>query len=314
VTHFDVHRGGLPPATPCPSDLELARFVEGTLPPDARTLTVSHLTECDDCREVVATVVAAQNADDITAPVAPATPTSQNATLPGTPPSSLHAAGTWAFGIAAAALLVIAVRAVPTRSEPPAAVAGASVWSEMAQLVGSARAIEPRLSGLPAHVPLQPPTRAASAEVGFAAQALAARLAERAALPTSDAAVRHAAAVAALLAGRADEAVTRLDAALAETPASAPERADLLADLAAAHAALADVTSRDHWTAALTAADQAVAMDAAHGAARFNRALALEHLQRRDAALAAWRDLAGDAAVPAGWREEAARHARALVP
>lgn len=326
MTQFDVHRGGLPPDTPCPSDLDLARFVEGTLPPDARELMVAHLAGCDDCREVVATVVAAQDvespADSAPAPVPspvpvpPAMPAHPANSFPA--PSRLRVPAVWAGVVAVAALAVIAVRVVSMRPDRPVTATDTSVWSELARVVGSARTIEPRLSGLPAHVPLQPPSRAVGAEAGFAAQALAARLAERAALPSTDAAARraarHAAAVAALVAGRAEEAVTRLDATLAETPAAAPDRADLLADLAAAHGALADMTTREHWTAALAAADQALATDATHGAARFNRALALERLDRRDAARAAWQDLAADAAVPAGWREEAARHARALVP
>lgn len=312
MTHFDVHRGGLPD-TPCPSDLELARFVEGTLPADARTRMVAHLAGCDDCREVVATVVAAQDVDQLnTAAPAPAVP-------PSAPSRSwLRTPAAWVGALSAAALLAVAVRVVSVRPEAPAAATDAAAWTEVAQVVGPARVIEPRLSGLPAHVPLRPPTRAAGAEAGFAAEALAARLAERAALPTADAAARraarHAAAVAALLAGRADDAVAQLDAALADTSVAAFERADLLADLAAAHGALADTTAREHWSRALAAADQALMIDGAHGAARFNRALALERLGRRDAALAAWRDIAGDPATAAGWRDEAARHARALVP
>ncbi|MBL8136763.1 MAG: hypothetical protein JNL48_09090 [Acidobacteria bacterium] len=276
---------------------------------------VTHLAECDDCREVVATVVAAQEGEHrttaVTAPVpAPLAPASS--------PSWRRAPGTWVGALAAAALLVFAVRIASMRPEAPSVAPDATVWSEVARVVGPARAIEARLSGLPAHVPLGAPTRSAGGDGGFAAQALAARLAERAALPGADAgerrAVRHVAAVAALLAGRTDDAIERLEAALAAAPAAAPERADLLADLAAAHGVLADTTTRERWTSALTAADQALTVDAAHGAARFNRALALERLGRREVALAAWRDIAADAATAAGWREEAARHARALVP
>lgn len=277
---------------------------------------VAHLAGCDDCREVVATVVAAQDVDAVTA-AAPAPAPAPALPPPGPSRPWLRAPATWAGTLSAATLLAVVVRFALMRPEAPTA-ADAAVWTEVAQTMGPARVIEPRLSGLPAHVPLRPPTRAAGAEAGFAAEALAARLAERAAMPTADAAARraarHAAAVAALLAGRADDAVMRLDAALADTPAAAPERADLLADLAAAHGALADTSTREHWTAALAAADQALTVDGVHEAARFNRSLALERLGRRDAALAAWRDIAGDAAIAAGWRDEAARHARALVP
>lgn len=322
MTHFDVHRGGLTPATPCPSDLDLARFVEGTLASEARTLMVAHLAECDDCREVVATVVAAQDVDAVPAPVPAPVPAATLAASggPAAPAdvARLPRPATLAAAVVVAAVAVFALRFVVTRPNTPAAVAGTSAWTDLAQVVGPARAIEARLSGLPAHVPLAPPTRAAAADAGFAAQALAARLAEKAALPASDPAVqrtaRHAAAVAAPLAGRADDAVTHLEAALAGAPATAPDRADLLADLAAAHAELAETTTRTHWAAALTAAEGALSLDAAHEAARFNRALALERLDRTADAHRAWSAIAADASVRVGWRDEAARHARALVP
>lgn len=318
MTPFDVHRGGSPPDTPCPSDLELARFVEGTLPADARTRMVSHLATCDDCREVVATVVAAQEADGALTPAAAFTPAAPADAVPRLPTSSLRSVAIRAGAFAAAALIVFAVRGVTTRLDPPAGVADASDWSELAQVVGAARTIEPRLSGLPAHVPQRPPTRAVSSDAGFAAQALAARLAERAALPSADArarrTARHLAAVAALVAGRAEDAVARLEAVLAELPATPSERANLLADLSAAYGAMAGLTTGDQWAAALSAADQALAADAGHEAARFNRALALERLDRSAEALAAWQSLAADAAVLPGWRDEAARHARGLAP
>jgi hypothetical protein len=319
VTQFDIHRGGLTPDTPCPADLDLARFVEGTLPADARALMVAHLAECDDCREVVASVVAAQDVEPAhaPAPASAATPAVSGVPAASAAPSRLRGPATWATAVAVAALALIAVRIVVTRPGTPATVADTPAWTEMAEVVGTTRTIEARLSALPAHVPLEPPTRAAGADAGFAAQALAARLAEHAALPADPAvrrAARHAAAVAALIAGRADDAVTRLQDALAETPAAAPERADLLADLAAARAELAEVTTHEHWTAALAAADEALALDAAHEAARFNRALALERLDRAAEARAAWSAIAADGTVPSGWRDEAARHARALVP
>ncbi|WP_291990410.1 zf-HC2 domain-containing protein, partial [Luteitalea sp.] len=87
MTSFDIHRGGRPPATPCPSDLELALFVEGTLPPDSRDRMVTHLAECDDCREVVATVVAARAVDDLSAP-APAAAPAAAAPAPPTLPAA----------------------------------------------------------------------------------------------------------------------------------------------------------------------------------------------------------------------------------
>lgn len=48
------------PAPPhCPSDLDLARFADGRLDGEARTMFVRHLADCDDCRDILATVLAA---------------------------------------------------------------------------------------------------------------------------------------------------------------------------------------------------------------------------------------------------------------
>jgi anti-sigma factor RsiW len=155
VTHFDIHRGGLTPDTPCPTDLDLARFVEGSLQPDARTLMVAHLAECDDCREVVATVVAAQDVEPVTAP-APPVP-APRATV-AAPVTSFWLRGpTWAAAVAVAALAVVTVHVV-TRPDAPAGIADTSAWTELAQVVGPARAIEARLSGLPCS-PRCPPAR-----------------------------------------------------------------------------------------------------------------------------------------------------------
>jgi hypothetical protein len=295
----------------CPTDLELARFVEGTLAAGQRAVVMTHLADCDDCREVVATVVAAapgrtdvENEDEA-APPAPA-------------PWWLRRPRQSAAALAVAAMVVVALRLGPSGA-PARPTAPEDVWTAVAAAVGPARAIEARLSGMTAHVPLAPPTRASAAEVDFGAQALAARLgdAATAAAATTDRdvrrAARHAAGVAALVAGRASESITLLEAALADAPAGVPARADILADLSAAHAETAETSSRDRWELALGAADDALTECATHTAARFNRALALERLARTDDALRAWRALAADGTLGAGWRDEAAGHVRVLA-
>lgn len=298
----------MPPS--CPTDLELARFVEGTLDQAARGQVLEHLDACDDCREVVATAAAALGEDS-----------GERADIPllVSPPWWRRRATTWTAAVAMAALAVFALR-IATMPAPAAgdAQALADPWSAIAEAVGPSRRVEARLSGLPAHVPLAPPTRAATPDADFALQALAGRLADAAAAPIPDfaarAAARHAAGAAALVAGRPADAVALLESALADTPAAAAARAAILADLSAAHAELGEMTSREHWTTALRAADDALALDASNAAARFNRALALERLARTDEALAAWHALADDASAAAAWREEAAGHVRALVP
>ncbi len=286
--------------------LEIARFVDGRLDDEHRARMLMHLSECDDCRELVATVAAAspagrEGADDAHAP-ARLSPRAWWRRRPGA----------WA---AAAALAAAAVFTFSLTPPPPAA--PVDVWAEVATAIGPARTVEARLSRLPAHVPLAPPTRAETAGASFARQALAARLREAAAGPAEESderrVVRHAAGVAALVAGRAADAVPLLESALVDASSSSSARADVLADLSAAYAELGKATSREHWTMALRAAEEALANDTTHATGRFNRALALEHLQRTDQALSAWRDLAADASLDPGWRKEAVDHARALA-
>ena len=165
------------------------------------------------------------------------------------------------------------------------------------------------------------PTRASALDADFGLQALAGRLGDAAAAPAVDAAVRrttrHVAGVAYLVAGRAPEAIALLEAALGDAPPASPARADVLADLSAAHAEFAEFaerSAREHWVKALRAADDALALDATHATARFNHALALERLARTDDARRAWQALAADVTLATGWRDEAAGHVRTLAP
>jgi tetratricopeptide (TPR) repeat protein len=289
-----------PPDGPgCPSDLELSRFVDGILDTAAHAAMVAHLEACDDCREVVATVVAAEAA-------------LQDAAAPEPAPASPAPPQVWWFQRpvwlgTAAALAATAVLALRLGSDVPAD--AADPWADVASAVGAERTLEARLSMLPTHVPLAPPTRAVAVRTNaFGMRALAGRLDETAARAPEGspirASARHAAAVALLLAGHADEAGRALEAALAAAT-GADARAALLADLSAAHAA------QGQWQEALEAARRARLEDPDHPAAAFNEALALERLGRADAADAAWRALVDDRTTAPAWRDEARRHLRA---
>lgn len=311
MTHSESHTGTRAQAVAaCPSDLDLAQFVEGTLTPAARTRMLTHLDECDDCREVAATVLAAS----------PEVAALEDEDSPRGPRARwLRRPAVWASAVAMAAMLVFALRTDPAPPEAPPHTVTANAWTDVAAAVGPARAVEARFSGLPTHVPLASPTRAAAPETDFTLQALAGRLDDAAATAAVDVrgAARHVAGVARLVAGRAPEAITLLEAALADAPPASAARADVLADLSAAHAELAEVaemSSLDHWAKALGAADDALALDPMHAAARFNRALALERLARTDDARRAWQAIADDGTVAPGWRDEAAGHVRALAP
>lgn len=114
--------------------------------------------------------------------------------------------------------------------------------------------------------------------------------------------------VADLIAGRVDAAIAELSKAVELEPA----RAILWSDLAAAHLQR-NVAASDPYelVLALSAANHAVHSDPALVAARFNRALALEHLTLRDRAAAEWRLVLLLEQDP-HWREEDQQHLRAL--
>lgn len=271
--------------TPCPPPEDLARFVDGALPDDARARTVAHLVLCDDCREVVA--MAAEAPEPTTG-------------APGETAPRPRLAIYGALALAASLLLAVYVM------RPTPAVPTADPWSAIADAAGATRPVEGRLSLVTRHAPFAAPSRSASgASSSFAAEAVAARLADAvtAASTTERSDAAHAAAVAALMAGHPADAVARLDRVLADTPGSAPR----LNDLAVAHLALAAIESRVHFAAALEAADEALRLAPGLHAARFNRALALEGLGRAADAHDAWQAIAADATDDPAWRDDAAR-------
>lgn len=127
-------------------------------------------------------------------------------------------------------------------------------------------------------------------------------------------AARHALGRALLAAGRPDEAVAELEAALKDAPADAR----LLSDLGAAYLergrlapAPGDAAGRADFSHALELFDRALALDASLPEAHFNRALAYERLRQPARAAQSWRDyLALDPSTP--WADEARRRLDAL--
>jgi tetratricopeptide (TPR) repeat protein len=272
---------------------------------------LAHLEHCDDCREVVATVVQAQGHLAEVPTISPV-PITDDAS-----PALVEQAGArqwrsyWPWALAAAATAVLAVRFIG----PPAPQLDPAAESDLATLTraaGRERTIEGRLSLLADHLPLASPTRRAElAQTRFEPQAVAAQLAEAPDLGSPEAGRRlraqHVAAVAALLAGQADQAAAALEAALESTD-DRRVQSRLLTDLSAARGALGE------WSGALEAAQQALERDSPNPAGRFNLALALERLGRRDEATRAWTVIADDTAEAAGWRDEARRHLKLPVP
>jgi tetratricopeptide (TPR) repeat protein len=278
-------RGG-----PCPPNIELAAFVDGDLTTEARARLVTHLTACDDCREIVATAAAALQVQQRAAP------------------RWFRRRGVvvaLASGLAATLALVLAPRGAPA----------SPTWADLARAIGPERAVEARLSAPDGYLALKSPTRSAASPSGtpsnFALDAIVSRLREQ---TQSDrtAANLHLLGVGTLALGHVDEAI----AVLTHAAARAGSDARVFSDLAAAHAtraARAGLASaaQEAWTKALEEAERASALDPSLAPASFNRALALDGLRRRDDAREAWRSYLTQFPADDGWHVEAVSRMRA---
>ncbi len=270
----------------CPPDIDLASFVDGDLTTDARARIVTHLSACDDCREIVA-MASVEAFERERRPE----------------PARWYADRRVLLGLAAGLAASLAVVLIPRVSAPVP-----TVWSDIANATGAERTVAARLSAQYEYRPLSSPTRTASApgaRSNFRLEAVAARLrAEARTQPTVD--NLHAAGVAELMLGRADDALKMLLAATSFADAGA----GVYADLAAVHVArarrhVAGAATTAAWPSAVAAAERACALDAGLAAAWFNRALALEGLGRQAEARQAWQDYTTRFAADDGWRAEA---------
>lgn len=257
-----------------PDPEALAAFVDGNLRGAELTDLAGHLRSCDECRLIVA-----ETARELrtAAPASSAAPRGKGWMLLA---ASLAIVATGLFWL--------------SRDRSP-----------VGRLVRAAphdiRFVEPRLAGGFPWAPLADEKRGGAGadprqmELSGAAGAV---LRETTGDPSPSA--RHGAGVAHLLSRSPDAAVTELEAL-----ASSARDASIWNDLAAARYALAASSgSAEHLGGALAAVDEALRIDAGLKEALFNRALILQQLQLRDAAIEAWR--ACLAAEPAGgWADEA---------
>ena len=186
-----------------------------------------------------------------------------------------------------------------------------SELTALVDAVGAQRSIEPRLTGgfsygrLPATFRAEgnPPTVSRSPDVIIAAATIEKRAAGLVA-PHG----RGALGVAYLVMGQFDKAVPVLE----ELAESGKPSAAVLSDLAAAY--MARATMRQHsqdFARALSVADRAVKAEPTLAEARFNRALALEHLSLSEQARVEWEEyLKMDS--ESGWSGEARNHVATL--
>jgi len=258
----------------CPSAEHLAAYADGQLSATESRNLDEHLVACELCREVLV---------EASAFLAAERPDRRGRVL------GFRQRTLWSLGgiAAAAAIAMIALRIVgiPGTSEREAG--DAELRRELVQAVaaGPTRPLEARLTG---GFPYQPqpifqrgPDRLpAAADVRIAAAHLD-QMAQRLATPAASA----AAGVGALATGDLDRAINLLEASAAAAPRSAAYESDL----SAAYLARARARGqKDDWSRALAAADRAIALDGRLTEGLFNRALALDGLERTGDAQRAW--------------------------
>ena len=263
-----------------PEAEDLGRFVEGTLDEAQRKIVVAHLADCDDCRIVM---VDASNA------VEPAL----------TEPAA--AAHRWWLAIAAGIVLVAVGLFVFNERRDPLAETRKS-YGKLQK-----RPLEARLSGYP-YVPH--PVNRGGDEADLSLQILQADAAEAAELRGTNAKTLHARGIGILLEDNntAADAVAPLQAAATADPNNIAYQSDLAAALIAARR-----SDPRNLERAVEVCNRALLIDPRAPEVLFNRALALQLLDRTQEAIAAYQQyLAVDASSP--WAAEARRNLDLLLP
>lgn len=234
-----------------PKAEDLGQFVEGTLIESARAAIVQHVADCDECRILVV------DAAEFSEPAK----------------SESHS---WWMQIAASLILVAVIGGFSFNHfrDPLAKVKEA--YGKVPN-----RPLEARLSGFPyvsRHV-----TRGRADESDPLLNIMKGQAVEATELPGDDAKTLDARGVGHLLAGSAEDAVAQLQAAVNRDPNNVKYQNDLAAALIAA-----GDSNRPPLDHALAVCDQALRIDPKSAEALFNRAVALERLERTSDAIAAY--------------------------
>ncbi len=254
-----------------PAAEDLGRFVEGTLNDAGRAVVVAHIADCDECRIVV--VDAAEFVEPVT----------------------VHLDRRWWMSAAAAiAMLLGGTFAWQTLRNPLTPVIEGSAHLR-------SRAVDGRLSGF-YYVERRVPRGEGDEALDNDELLLSGKIAGVLERRGSDPKTLHAKGVALLVKPKAkpeerDEAVALLQAAITKDP----KNAAFLTDLAAALIAKNDESSLKR---AIELCDRALQINHSSAEALFNRAKALQALQKTKEASAAYRDyLAVDSS--SAWATEA---------
>jgi anti-sigma factor RsiW len=278
----------------------LAAYIDGLLPESVRREVEAHAAECRECREIMTETAAflrEVEGQQASVPMPAVGPVEQRRGKVIDFKRAVQGGLIGVLAVAAAVLLVVRIQrpstppagAAVTTGAAPAASVSNSRAPEMVRLLAALdtqprRAIEGRLSGgMPYKerpiVTRGENTRRVAPDVTLAATQL------ETAVAGQSAADQAARALAALATGEVDRAVEALEGAVRQSPADP----GFLSDLSAAYLARAARSgSPDDGRLALEAADRALLVNAAMPEALFNRALALDGLDRADDARRAW--------------------------
>jgi tetratricopeptide (TPR) repeat protein len=258
-----------------PEAEDLGQFVEGTLDDAERGAIVQHIADCDDCRILVV------DAAEFTEP-------------------AKRESRRWWMAVAAALVLVAAIGAFTfSHFRDPLA----KVERDYAQV--SNRPLEARLSGFP-YVPHITLRSGPSDEPDLNVEIMQSEASELTNLPGSDAKTFHTRGIALLLSDNdAAKSVAMLQAAAERDPNNAKYQSDLAVALITAAGSDPAMLEK-----AVAVCDRALRIDPRSPDALFNRAFALQRLDRPDAAAAYERYLAVDSTSP--WAAEVRRHLEGL--
>jgi tetratricopeptide (TPR) repeat protein len=283
------------PAGPCPGAETLAAYVDGRLPANERAAVEAHLARCERCFELVTELgLAREEIAELRAETIAAVAQKPAATTAFT----LKRRSPIVLAAAAAVVLAVSVGLMWWRQIERER---ANPRGRLVAALGESRVIEPRLTGGFRYGPLVAQTRS-SARENLSLLAAAGEL-QKEAEANATATTLQAWGVAQLLIGEYDAAVQTLSRAAS----LAADNAEIQTDLSAAYLARAANLGRaDDWARGLAVAERAIALDSHVREAWYNRALALDAMNLRAQAQAAWRAyLERDADSP--WAGEARR-------
>jgi tetratricopeptide (TPR) repeat protein len=260
-----------------PEAENLGRFVEGTLDDPERASIVQHIADCDDCRMLVV------DAAEFVEPAKTESPR-------------------WWMGIAASLVLVAAIGTLTYHQFRDLE---RDVKKEYARVPN--RPLDARLSGYQ-YVP-RAVNRGAEGDKEIQLQIMQGAAADLMGLEGNDAKTLHAKGIGFLLADddTRKQSIAPLQAAAEADPNNAKYQSDLAAALIAAARGDRPMLER-----ALAATDRALRMDPRSPDALFNRAVALEQLERPEALAAYENYLKVDSSSK--WADEARQHIELLRP